>query len=244
MPSIIYPSAWYTYGLYDPRTGIIFYIGKGSGKRAWQHARDVAAGRPAVNARKDAKIAEILKRGDEVEIQIFAEYDDENDALEHEFELVDSMPELTNIMPGGAGRTLKPEEIERRRSAREKRILDRRVVALVESAKRTHQRQKESMIATARGHKAEIELWSQANQPVEMRPVQFFARMHKGKPDVRFYPSSRPPKKRTLEARKAEEDAVRAEMEAAAKLEREKRLADRQAYLASLSPRQKQIFRL
>jgi hypothetical protein len=114
------------YLLTDPRTGVPFYCGKGQRDRAWQHARAVGRGDLSGNARKVAKIQEILTRGDEVEIQIVAEYEIEDDALEHEFEIVDSLPELTNAMPGGGGgpggRRLTEQEMRQRASARLARV--------------------------------------------------------------------------------------------------------------------------
>ena len=133
MPSIVYPSAFYVYLLVDPKTGVPFYCGKGQRNRAWQHAAAVGRGDLTGNARKVAKIQEILTRGDEVEIQIVAEYELEDDALEHEFEIVDSLPELTNVMPGGGGgpggRRLTEEEIRERISMRLARIKSALVAA-------------------------------------------------------------------------------------------------------------------
>lgn len=55
-----------------------------------------------------------------------ADYDLEEDALDHEFRLVDATPDLTNIAPGGLGKVASPEEIARRRCILSKRLAERR----------------------------------------------------------------------------------------------------------------------
>ena len=156
-----YPSGFYVYMLVDPKTGIPFYVGKGQKDRAWQHAQAVARGDLTGNARKVAKIQEILTCGYEVEIQIVAQYDLEDDALEHEFELVDSMVELTNMVPGGGGRTLKPAEIERRARDRETRIQGR-MLNRFEGRHQDRLDRAKQRVMNYRGaerHKAEIDAW-------------------------------------------------------------------------------------
>ena len=99
----------YVYELRDPRNGIAFYVGKGQGDRAHQHQREVLSGRAKSNSAKIAKIVEILEAGLQTEVVILAEYPFEEDALDHEFHLVDANPNLTNLMPGGiATSTLSP----------------------------------------------------------------------------------------------------------------------------------------
>jgi hypothetical protein len=52
-----------------------------------------------VNLAKTAKIKEILASDKQVEVVIIAEYQFEEDALDHEFHLIDNNPTLTNAMP-------------------------------------------------------------------------------------------------------------------------------------------------
>jgi len=165
-----YPSGFYVYLLVDPRTGVPFYCGKGQRGRAWQHAIVVVRGDLSGNSRKVAKIQEILMRGGDVEIQIVAEYELENDALEHEFELVDSMPELTNIMPGGGlgGRRLTQEEITLRAKARADRIAARRAIKRARfSAKQKAAREAYVLLAQSAGQVVQVNEWlGPANQPL------------------------------------------------------------------------------
>ncbi|MGX9981145.1 GIY-YIG nuclease family protein [Methylobacterium fujisawaense] len=116
-----HPPGFYVYRLLDPRTGVAFYVGKGQRFRAWHHQRAVAAGRIAGNARKVRAISDILAAGLDVQIEIVGQYALEADALDHEYRLVDAMPTLTNIMPGGLGAAETPAQIERRRRVREAR---------------------------------------------------------------------------------------------------------------------------
>lgn len=86
---------FYVYGLVDPRTDTIFYIGKGKGNRTWQHADRVRCGRSSGNARKDEVIAQLHAEGLEPSVKIIAEYDDQADAFEHEIELIAQTPGLS-----------------------------------------------------------------------------------------------------------------------------------------------------
>jgi hypothetical protein len=99
-----FPTGFYVYQLVDPRTDLPFYVGKGQRGRAWHHQRAVECGKLAGNARKVAKISDILKAGESVRVVIVAEYHLESDALDHEYRLVDADPTLTNVQPGGGGK--------------------------------------------------------------------------------------------------------------------------------------------
>ena len=43
LPGVAAKLGWYVYALGDPRHGNVFYIGKGKGNRAYQHAKHAAA---------------------------------------------------------------------------------------------------------------------------------------------------------------------------------------------------------
>lgn len=107
---------FYVYELVDPRDGAVFYVGKGQGKRVRQHVRDAARGRIG-NSAKHARIAAILAAGAKPQELIVATFDDEDDALEHEADLIQryGLENLTNMRPRGApsaGETF-PERVQR-----------------------------------------------------------------------------------------------------------------------------------
>lgn len=90
----------YVYTLSDPRDGSVFYVGKGSGNRAFAHERDVIAGRVS-NAGKTKRIASILADGFRVVVSVVSVHQDEQDALDAEAEMIGSISGLTNIMSCG-----------------------------------------------------------------------------------------------------------------------------------------------
>lgn len=94
---------YYVYRLIDPRTFRIFYVGKGSGDRVFQHVKDVKSligkDNDAVSL-KSQQIAEILACGKQV-ISIIHRWGlTENEAFEVEAALIDAYPGLTNIQSG------------------------------------------------------------------------------------------------------------------------------------------------
>lgn len=117
---------YYVYELGDPRDGSVFYVGKGTGSRAWQHTRKVLNGGKDSNARKMAKIRAILDAGHHPSVNIIAEYDNQEDALEHEAELISVRVGLTNILARGNSWKITPEEAERRAAERAIRIQNRK----------------------------------------------------------------------------------------------------------------------
>lgn len=110
------------------------------------------AGRPVSNRAKCALISEIVGFGLDVGIEIIAEYDDELDALDHEFRLVDLDPTLTNVAPGGIGKVIPLSVQKRLRERRVAKILAARAAA--EAAKRF--RSKESRFLLSRGLPAQF----------------------------------------------------------------------------------------
>jgi hypothetical protein len=96
---------FYVYLLCDPFSGEIFYVGKGKGKRAFSHERDVRAkcgGKPSGNAAKVARIAAIHERGGSVDARILVDDLSEQEAFELERAVMNELgPEsLTNFCAG------------------------------------------------------------------------------------------------------------------------------------------------
>lgn len=97
-------SGHYVYTLVDPRSGEVFYVGKGSGKRAWIHVKQARAGN-GNNPRKCRRILEIEAAGHEVVVVITSTHDTHAAALAAESKLIawHGRKHLTNELPGEAG---------------------------------------------------------------------------------------------------------------------------------------------
>jgi hypothetical protein len=91
---------WYVYELIDPRSGEVFYVGKGKGNRIDEHEKEAQSGYPSY---KCNKIRSIWEDGHEIIKQKVAEFWDEDAAYEHEEERIVSigLDNLTNITGGG-----------------------------------------------------------------------------------------------------------------------------------------------
>lgn len=92
----------YVYALIDPRDGLTFYIGKGTGRRMHQHEKDVSRGR-GVNSAKCTRIAEILAAGMNVQHKILSEHATEALAYAAERAAIAAHQSLTNANAGGGG---------------------------------------------------------------------------------------------------------------------------------------------
>jgi hypothetical protein len=92
---------WYVYFLADPRDGLIFYVGKGKGRRKFHHTSAVRRGCEA-NYVKEKRIRAILKDGFEPECLTFSGFAREDQALAAERTLISALwgNGLTNISPG------------------------------------------------------------------------------------------------------------------------------------------------
>ena len=98
------PAGPYVYALIDPRDSAVFYIGKGKGRRMFDHEREAARGEKYVtNPEKRARIDAILSAGLRVSHQVVAQFGSEADAFNAERELIASLPGLTNRSRGRKG---------------------------------------------------------------------------------------------------------------------------------------------
>lgn len=92
---------FYVYTLADPRTKEVFYVGKGKGKRAWQHVAEVRSGKISNQAKHD-RIQAILKSNREPVVRIVRDFLREKEALDLEAQMIATLPNLTNIATRGA----------------------------------------------------------------------------------------------------------------------------------------------
>lgn len=94
--------SFYVYGLTDPRSGRVFYIGKGKGSRCHSHEKAVIR-KGSRGSEKDDAISEILKSGNSVKVQYIHTRLSEDEALDLEAMEIESrgLANLTNVMPKG-----------------------------------------------------------------------------------------------------------------------------------------------
>lgn len=93
--------SYYVYFLADPADGLIFYIGKGKGRRMYQHVKNAITG-DVDNSAKYDRIKKILDAGGNVMHLVFAVCDSEDDAYDLEGRLIEELAPygLTNIAHG------------------------------------------------------------------------------------------------------------------------------------------------
>lgn len=115
---------FYVYGLIDPRTDKVFYIGKGTGNRVFEHEKE-SLSNPDSDKLKLKTISEIVSEGLEVKKIIINSNLTENEAFAAEASLINifnyiSDIELTNIVAGHhSSEVLTVEEFERINGAEE-----------------------------------------------------------------------------------------------------------------------------
>lgn len=97
-PALAEALGFYVYRLLDPVTDGTFYVGKGSGNRVLQHARDALASANASD--KLDRIRAIHAAGLEVRVVIHRHAMPEVVALEVEAALIDAYQDLTNLVSG------------------------------------------------------------------------------------------------------------------------------------------------
>lgn len=90
---------FYVYTLTDPRTGRVFYVGKGQGERMYQHEKDARGGRVS---RKCTLIREILADGYSLRYATVSRHREEGEAYKAEAALIEEigLANLTNIHTG------------------------------------------------------------------------------------------------------------------------------------------------
>jgi hypothetical protein len=200
-----YPIGFYVYRLIDPRSGLAFYVGKGQNGRAWQHEKDVRAGNVAVNPRKCSIISDILNAGFCVQVEIAGVFDDEVEALDLEFKLVEANPTLTNVMPGGIGPTWvdSPFRAQKRREAYErkrKRLVAERNRREAQKRKDQVERWAASRVDRCRGgerHKDVIDPWVERIKFEALKSVPpIDVRRWRGEPKTRSKNKVENPEKR------------------------------------------------
>lgn len=95
------PAGYYVYLLCHPGTGVVFYVGKGKGRRIKTHAAEAKRG-TCSNKAKEAEIRSILESGRDVVEIVFCSSCDESEAYAIERHLIAAMKGcgLTNISLG------------------------------------------------------------------------------------------------------------------------------------------------
>lgn len=95
--------SYYVYELRDPRSGAVFYIGKGKGNRIHAHEKEAERG---VESPKCNVIRDIWAAGLQVEKNVIARFVDEVEAYAAEKAIIDDigLHNLANIAPGGIWR--------------------------------------------------------------------------------------------------------------------------------------------
>jgi hypothetical protein len=99
---------YYVYELVDPRNDSVFYVGKGSGDRAYQHERNVRSGSlryKRINPKLFNKIAKIIGMGFAIVVRVVEQFQNEMDALAYEKQRIAQfgLDQLCNLTPGGVG---------------------------------------------------------------------------------------------------------------------------------------------
>jgi hypothetical protein len=114
LPGVTEQLGYYVYALIDPRDNRIFYVGKGTGDRVYQHARYAKKVGPESRAElKLGLIQEIHRAGLDVRVELIRHRLSEETAFEVEAAVLDTLElaglELTNLVAGqGIARAWRP----------------------------------------------------------------------------------------------------------------------------------------
>lgn len=112
---------WYVYHLIDSRNGIVFYVGKGHGRRMYMHEyrarkwNDDGRVNQRVNRKLYYKILNIIEDGGRVIPTKVFEHGDEKTVLQHECVEIGriGLQNLCNLTFGGEGETRSAESLKR-----------------------------------------------------------------------------------------------------------------------------------
>lgn len=90
---------YYVYQLIDPRSNTVFYVGKGTGDRAYKHNQFKDGNN---NFYKDSIIKQLHQQGLEPTVEIVEHFASEKDAYDYEDKLIETIgiDNLTNITEG------------------------------------------------------------------------------------------------------------------------------------------------
>lgn len=91
------PKCPYVYALVD-QTGAVFYVGKGNGRRMFQHVTNARRG---VSGPRHDRIREILAAGGEIRYEVLGQYDTDEEAGQAEVLFIAAHSGLTNLTKGG-----------------------------------------------------------------------------------------------------------------------------------------------
>lgn len=136
---------YYVYGLIDPRTNKIFYIGKGKGNRVFEHEKE-SLSNPNSEKLKLTKISEIKETGEQVRKIIINSNLTEAEAFAAEASLINIFnylenTELTNILAGHhSSKAMSVEEYEELNGAQELKEADIHHKILVIKINKLYQR--------------------------------------------------------------------------------------------------------
>lgn len=99
---------YYVYELVDPRSDVVFYVGKGIGERALQH--EIEARTQSFETEKANRIREIEETSSRVVVRVIGRYETEEQAFSVEATLIHwvyGLRNLTNIQGGHGGATIR-----------------------------------------------------------------------------------------------------------------------------------------
>lgn len=102
-------SEFYVYGLLDPKTGLCFYVGKGSSNRMYQHERKVKRGQTTQNPHLDRKITKVMEISGYIDyIKFYVDLDEDTAFIKEDEKILEfGIDNICNVWTGGkGGRTL------------------------------------------------------------------------------------------------------------------------------------------
>lgn len=114
------PAGPYLYALIDDE-GEVFYVGKGRGRRMYQHKHNAISGKPGA---KCDYIRDVIARGGDIECVVVSVFNTDEEACAAEVQMIASLSGLKNMTKGGEiGGAANYKEVMRRRAIRLKERL-------------------------------------------------------------------------------------------------------------------------